>query len=86
MPSVLLLCWAVLTLHTTATCYHLQWTSLASGADPADPETHQWLEEKNYFIRKKGNKIAKKPVRRGSEGTLAVSLDFISIVMTCTDC
>ncbi|XP_053486568.1 uncharacterized protein LOC128611231 [Ictalurus furcatus] len=68
MPSVLLLCWAVLTLHTTATCYHLQWTSLPSGADPADPETHQWLEEKNYFIRKKGNKIAQKPVRRGSEG------------------
>ncbi|KAG7329561.1 hypothetical protein KOW79_007735 [Hemibagrus wyckioides] len=69
MLSVLLFCWAVLTLHTTATCYHLQQTSsLPSGADTVDPETHRWLEAKTYFIRKKGNRRAQKPVRSGSEG------------------
>ncbi|XP_060783063.1 uncharacterized protein LOC132890266 [Neoarius graeffei] len=68
LSVLLLLCWSVLTLHTTATCFHLQRTSLASGANSADPETHQWLEAKSYFMRKKGNKRAHKPVRRGSDG------------------
>ncbi|KAB5571604.1 hypothetical protein PHYPO_G00226940 [Pangasianodon hypophthalmus] len=71
MISVLLLCWAVLTLHTTATCYHLQRKSIPSSANAVDPETHQWLEAKTYFIRKKGNKRAQKPVRRGSEGNFS---------------
>ncbi|KAI5617289.1 hypothetical protein C0J50_23234 [Silurus asotus] len=71
MLSVLLLCWTVLTLHTPATCNHLQRTSLPSGANDVDPETQRWLEGKNYFITRKGNKKAQKPVRRGSEGNFS---------------
>ncbi|XP_047658204.1 uncharacterized protein LOC125139173 isoform X2 [Tachysurus fulvidraco] len=67
MLSVLLFCWAVLTLHTTATCYYLQQASSSpSGVNAMDPEMHQWLEVKTIFIRKKGNKKAQKPVLRGN--------------------
>lgn len=82
MLSVPLLCWAVLTLHTTATCYHLQRTSLPSGPDAAEPGTPTRLEAKSYFISRDR---APEPVRQGSEGTLGVSLDFPSFVMACSD-
>ncbi|KAM9470446.1 uncharacterized protein Hap1MRO34_012420 [Clarias gariepinus] len=65
MLLVPLLCWAVLTLHTTATCYHLQRTSLPSGPDAAEPGTPTRLEAKSYFISRDR---APEPVRQGSEG------------------
>ncbi|TSS60389.1 hypothetical protein Baya_12091 [Bagarius yarrelli] len=68
MFSVSFFCWAVLTLHSTATCFHLQQTSSSpSAAGALDPELHQWLEAKTHLIRKKFSKRALKPVRRGSE-------------------
>lgn len=84
MLSVRLLCWVVLTLHTTATCYHLQRTSVPSGAGAADPETQPWLEadDETNFIRKKSNKGAQNPVRQGTEAA-AVSFHFVHIVRTC---
>ncbi|KAF5894221.1 fibroblast growth factor 23-like, partial [Clarias magur] len=65
MLSVPLLCWALLTLHATATCHSLQRTSLPSGPDAAKPGTPRRLEAKSHFISRNG---AQKPVRQGSQG------------------